>query len=89
MVTSMAMVYVPEHCKLATFTETAYVIAKVKEYTGGVLSLTQLHKDAKFYQDISYGDYKQYMTVVPLTPPGEEGLEMCGVVGDFAASALH
>ena len=89
MVTSMAVVYMPEHWQLATFAKTAFVIAKVKEDTQGILSLTWLHKDVKFYLDINFADYKQHMTVAPLTLPGEDGLELCGLAEDFAASALH
>ena len=89
MVTSVAVVYVSKHWQLATFAETAFVIAKVKEDTLGILLLTRLHKDVKFYPDISFADNKQHMTVAPLTPPGEDGLELCRITEDFAASALH
>ena len=75
MVTSMTVVYVPEDWALGTFAETAFVINKVKADTRGILSLTQLHKDTKFYLDISYADYGQHMTLAPLVPSSRAGLE--------------
>ena len=89
MVISMAVVYVPEHWHLASFTKTSFVInpAREKEDTQGMISMTRLHKKAQFYPDVSYGEYKQHMTL--LTLPVEEGLELCCVVGDFAVGALH
>ena len=89
LVISMAVVYVLEDWPLATFTETAYLIEKVKEDTWGILSLTRLHKDAKFYPDISYAVYGQHMTLAPLTPSSRGGLELCGAAENFTAGALH
>ena len=63
-VVSIAAVYVLEHWHLVTFSETSYMINKAKEGkdTGGIMSLTQLHKKAQFYPDISFLKYKQHMT---------------------------
>ena len=74
MVISMAVVYVPEHWHLASFTETSFVInpAREKEDTQGMISMTRLHKKAQFYPDVSYGEYKQHMTL--LTPPVKKDL---------------
>ena len=89
MVTSMAVVYIPEDWTLASFTEMAFMINKVKEDTQGVLSLTRLHKDTKFYPDISYADYGQHMTLVPLVSSSSTEFEGCGAAENFAVGALH
>ena len=91
MVISMAVVYVPEHWHLTSFMETSFVINTTKERgdTQGMISLTRLHKKAAFYPDISYSEYKQHMTMAPLTPLDAEGLEPCSRVTDFTVGALH
>ena len=91
MVISMALVYIPEHWHLASFMETSFMInaAKEEKDTQGMISLTRLHKKAQFYSYVSYLEYKQHMTVVPLTPLDEERLGLCGRVEDFTVGALH
>ena len=50
----------------------------------GMISLTRVHKKAPFLLDVSYREYGQHMTIVPLTPPDDEGLRMCGPPHNFA-----
>ena len=91
MVVSMTLIYIPEHWQLASFQESSYVINTAQEAgdTRGMISLTWVHKKAPFLLDVSYWEYKYHMTIIPVTPPGNDGLEMCGVPQDFAVRALH
>ena len=57
--------------------------------TGDMMSLTWVHKKASFLPDVSYQEYNQQMTIISLTPPGNDGLNMCGTPQDFAVRALH
>ena len=91
MVVSMTLTYVPEHWQLASFQESSYII-NTAGATGdpqGMISLTLVHKKAPFLPDVSYREYGQHMTIVPLTPPDDEGLGMCGLPHDFAIGAFH
>ena len=54
----------------------------------GMMSLARIHKKSLFYPDISYREYKQHLTIVPLLPSGD-GLGLCGYVKNFAIGALH
>ena len=54
----------------------------------GMMSLARIYKKSPFYPDISYWEYKQHLTVVPLLPSGiRQGL--CGYTKNFAIGALH
>ena len=55
----------------------------------GMISLTRVHKKAPFLLDVSYWEYGQHMIIVPLTPPDNEGLGMCGPPHDFTVGAFH
>ena len=55
----------------------------------GMMSLAWIHKKSPFYPDISYQEYKQHLTIIPLLPPSEDGMELCGYMKNFAISALH
>ena len=52
------------------------------------MSLAQIDKKSPFYLDISYWEYKQHLTIVPLLPTGE-GLGLCEYTKNFAIGALH
>ena len=91
MVISMTLTYVPEHWQLTSFQESSYIISAA--WDAGdlqrMISLTRVHKKAPFLPDVSYQEYGQHMTIVPLTPPDDEGLGMCGPPHDFAVGAFH
>ena len=91
MAISMTLAYTPEHWQLATFQESSYVInaARADGDLQGMLSLTRVHKKAPFLLDVSYQEYGQHMTIAPLLPPDEEGLNLCGQPQDFAVGAFH
>ena len=88
---SMSLVYVPEHWILPSFMEAAYVVNRAWDAkdSRGMMSLAQIHKKSPFYPDISFREYKQHLTIMPLTPPTEDGLGYCGYTEDFAVGALH
>ena len=90
-VVSMTLTYVPEHWQLVFFQESSYVINAARDEGDphGMISLTHMHKKAPFIQDISYWEYGQHMTIVPLTDPDDEGLGMCNLPHDFAIGAFH
>ena len=83
MVVSMAVAYVPESWTLSSFTKTAFVLDNLKD-PQGIISLTQLHKEAKFYPDIYFADHTKHITLAHL-----DNIRMCGVAENFAAGVLH
>ena len=87
----MTLTYVPEHWQLASFQESSYVVNTAREHGDpqGMISLTQVHKKAPFFQDISYREHGLHMMIAPLIPPDEEGLGLCGPPQDFAIGAFH
>ena len=91
MVISMTLTYIPEHWQLASFQESSYVINAAREEGDpqDMISLTQVHKKAPFLLDVSYREYGQHMTIVPLTPPDDEGLGMCRPPHDIVIRAFH
>ena len=84
------MVYIPEHWILPSFGEAPYVVNHARDAKDplGMMSLAQIHKKSPFYPDISYREYKQHLTVVPLLPSGDR-LGLCGYMKNFAISTLH
>ena len=88
---SMSLVYVPEHWILPSFMEAAYVVncAWDTKDPCGMMSLARIHKRSPFYLDISFREYKQHLTIMPLMPPTEDGLRYCGYMENFAVGALH
>ena len=82
--------YFPEHWLLPSFGEAAYVVNHTQDVKDslGMMSLARIHKMSPFYPDISYQEYKQHLTIVPLLP-SEDGLELCGYTKNFIISALH
>ena len=88
---SMSLVYVPEHWVLPSFMEAAYVVNRARDTKDpwGMMSLARIHKRSPFYPDISFREYKQHLTIIPLTPPTEDGLGYCRYTEDFAVGALH
>ena len=88
---SMSLMYVPEHWVLLSFMEAAYVVNHARDAKDprGMVSLAQIHKKSLFYPDISSREYKQHLTILPLAPPTEDGLGLCGYAKDFAVGALH
>ena len=88
---SMSMVYIPEHWILPSFMEAAYEVncAWDAKDSHGMMSLAQIHKRSPFYPDISFREYKQHLTIMPLMPPTEDGLGYCGYTEDFGVGALH
>ena len=91
MVISMTLTYILEHWPLASFQESSYVINAAWDAGDpkGMISLIRVHKKAPFRLDVSYREYGQHMTIVPLTPPDDEGLRMCGPPHNFAIRAFH
>ena len=87
---SLSVVYIPEHWILPSFGEAAYVVNHTRDAKDplGIMSLAWIHKKSPFYPDISYREYKQHLTVIPLLPSGD-GLGLCGYTMNFAISALH
>ena len=81
----------PEHWILPSFMEAAYVVncARDTKDPRGMMSLARIHKRSPFYPDISFQEYKQHLTIMPLTPPTEDGLGYCGYTENFAVGALH
>ena len=89
---SLSVVYIPEHWILPSFGEAAYMVNHTWDTKDplGMMSLARLHKKSPFYLDISYREYKQHLTVIPLLPSGDGlGLGLCGYTKNFAISALH
>ena len=88
---SLSLVYVPEHWLLPSLEEAAYVVDHARDAKDplGMMSLAQIHKRSPFYPDISFREYKQHLTIIPLSPPTEDGLGLCGYMKNFAISALH
>ena len=68
---SLSIVYVPEHWTLPSFEEAAYIINIVWDSAdpSGIMSLARIHKKSPFFLDISYREYKQHLTIVPLLLP--------------------
>ena len=91
MVVSMTLAYVPEHWQLVSFQESSYMINMARTHGDpqGMISLTRVHKKAPFLPDVSYQEYSQHMTIAPLIPPDDEGLDLCGPPPDFAVGAFH
>ena len=87
---SLSVVYVPEHWILPSFGEAAYVVNHARDAKDplGMMSLAQIHRKSPFYPDISYREYKQHLTVIPLLPSGDR-LGLCGYMKNFAIGALH
>ena len=87
---SLSVVYVPEHWILPYFGEAAYVVNHARDAKDplGMMSLAQIHKKSPFYPDISYREYKQHLTIIPLLPSGDR-LGLCRYTKNFAVSALH
>ena len=87
---SLSLVYVPEHWLLPSFGEGAYVVNHTWDAKDslGMMSLAQVHKKSPFYPDISYREYKQHLTIVPLLP-SEDGPELCGYTKNFTIDTLH
>ena len=83
--------YVPEHWILPSFMEAAYMVNHARDAKDcqGMMSLAQIHKRSPFYPDIRFREYKQHLTIVPLTPPTEDGLGLCGYAKNFAVGTLH
>ena len=88
---SMSLVYVPEHWVLPSFMEAAYVVNRALDTNDprGMMSLARIHKRSPFYPDISFREYKQHLTIMPLMPPTENGLGYCRYTEDFAVGTLH
>ena len=87
---SLSLVYILEHWLLPSFREAAYVVnyAQDAKDSLGMMSLARIHKKSPFYPDISYREYKQHLTIIPLLP-SEDRLELCGYTKNFAIGALH
>ena len=87
---SLSVVYVPEHWILPSFSEAAYMVNHAWDAKDplGMMSLAWIHKKSLFYPDISYQEYKQHLTVIPLLPSWD-GLGLCGYTKNFAIGALH
>ena len=83
---SMSLVYVPEHWILPSFMEAAYVVNRAQDAKDprGMMSLAQIHKRSPFYPDISFREYKQHLTIMPLTPPTKDRLGYCRYTENFA-----
>ena len=77
---SMSLVYIPEHWILPSFMEAAYVVNRARDAkdSRGMMSLAWIHKRSPFYLDISFREYKQHLTIMPLTLPTEDRLRYCG-----------
>ena len=88
---SLSLVYVPEHWLLLSLEEAAYMVNHAQDAKDslGMMCLARIHKKSPFYPDISYWEYKQHLTIVPLLPPTEDGLGLCGYMKNFAISTLH
>ena len=88
---SMSLVYIPEHWILPSFMEAAYVVNRARNAKDirGMMSLARIHKRSPFYLDISFQEYKQHLTIMPLMLPTEDGLGYCGYTENFAVGALH
>ena len=88
---SMSLVYIPEHWVLPSFMEAAYMVncAQDAKDPRGMMSLAWINKRSPFYPDISFQEYKQHLTIMPLTPSTEDGLGYCRYTEDFAVGTLH
>ena len=88
---SMSLVYVPEHWILPSFMEAAYMVNHARDAKDiwGMMSLARIHKRSPFYPDISFQEYKQHLTIMPLTLPTEDRLRYGGYTEDFTVGALH
>ena len=87
---SLSVVYILEHWILPSFSEAAYVVNHARDAKDslGMMSLARIHKKSPFYPDISYREYKQHLTIVPLLP-SRDRLGLCGYMKNFAIGALH
>ena len=83
--------YIPEQWILPSFMEAAYMVNRARDAKDprGMVSLAWIHKRSPFYPDISFWEYKQHLTILPLMPPTEDGLGLCGYAKNFAVGALH
>ena len=61
----------------------AFVLDNLKD-ARWIISLTQLHKGAKFYPDVYFADHSKHITLAHL-----DKLGMCGAAKNFAAGILH
>ena len=88
---SLSLVYVLEHWLLPSLEEAAYVVDHAWDAKDplGMMSLAQIHKRSPFYPDISFREYKQHLTIIPLSPPTEDRLGLCGYTKNFAVSTHH
>ena len=70
---SLSVVYVPNHWILPSFGEAAYVVNHARDAKDplGMMSLARIHEKSPFYLDISYREYKQHLTVIPLLSSGD------------------
>ena len=87
---SLSVVYVPDHRILPSFGEAAYVVNHAWDAKDplGMMSLAWIHKKSPFYPHISYREYKQHLTIIPLLPTGDR-LGLCGYTKNFAIGILH
>ena len=87
---SLSVVYIPEHWILPSFSEAAYMVNHAQDAKDslGMMSLAWIYKKSPFYPDISYWEYKQHLTIVPLLPSGDR-LGLCGYTKNFAIGTLH
>ena len=88
---SMSLVYVPEHWVLPSFMEATYMVNHAWDAKDprGMMSLAWIHKRSPFYPDISFQEYKQHLTIMPLMLPTEDWLGYCRYTENFAVGALH
>ena len=91
MVVSMTLAYIPEHWQLTSFQESSYMINTAWEHGDpqGMISLTRVHRKALLLPDVSYQEYSQHMTIAPLIPPDNDGLDLCSPHQDFAIRTFH
>ena len=78
---SLSVVYVLEHWILLSFSKAAYVVNHARDAKDslGMMFLAWIHKKSHFYLDISYREYKQHLTIIPLLPSGDRlGLDNFG-----------
>ena len=87
---SLSVVYVPEHWILLSFGEAAYVVNHARDAKDPLrmMSLARINKKSPFYPDISYWEYKQHLTIIPLLPSGDR-LGLCEYTKNFAIGAIQ
>ena len=83
MVVSMTVAYVLESWTLSSFAEMAFMLENLKD-AQGIISLTRLHKEAKFYPDVYFADHSKHITLAHL-----DKLGMCRAAKNFTTSVLH